>query len=157
MLLVLRAEDGTSTAAAIIFAGAAFTDFLDGHMARATGTVTEFGRVFDPLVDRIFISGTVAALLLVGRLQWQGVALLIGRDIFMIFGYKLLGLQDIKLRVTFLGKAYTAVLMLAVLMCLADLGPWLVLFWIGVAGSLITGAMYTAKGLARLTEVKSTS
>jgi len=126
-------------------------------MARATGTVTEFGRVFDPLVDRIFISGTVAALLLVGRLQWQGVALLIGRDIFMIFGYKLLGLQDIKLRVTFLGKAYTAVLMLAVLMCLADLGPWLVLFWIGVAGSLITGAMYTAKGLARLTEVKSTS
>lgn len=126
-------------------------------MARATGTVTEFGRVFDPLVDRIFICGTVAALLLADRLPWQGVAVLIGRDIFMILGYKVLGMRDIKLRVSFLGKTYTAVLMLAILMCLADLGPWLVLFWIGVAGSLFTGAMYTAKGLGRLTEVRSPS
>jgi len=154
---VLRADDGSSTAATIVFAGAALTDFLDGRLARATGTVTEFGRIFDPLVDRIFISGTVAALLLAGRLPWQGVALLIGRDFIMILGYKVLGTQDIKLRVTFLGKIYTAVLMAAVLMCLADIGPWLVLFWIGVAGSLITGAMYAAKGLARLTEVKSAS
>jgi len=154
---VLRTDDGSSTAATIVFAGAALTDFLDGRLARATGTVTEFGRIFDPLVDRIFISGTVAALLLAGRLPWQGVALLIGRDFIMILGYKVLGTQDIKLRVTFLGKIYTAVLMAAVLMCLADTGPWLVLFWIGVAGSLITGAMYAAKGLARLTEVKSAS
>lgn len=154
---MLRTDDGSSTAATIVFAGAALTDFLDGRLARATGTVTEFGRIFDPLVDRIFISGTVAALLLAGRLPWQGVALLIGRDFIMILGYKVLGTQDIKLRVTFLGKIYTAVLMAAVLMCLADIGPWLVLFWIGVAGSLITGAMYAAKGLARLTEVKSAS
>jgi CDP-diacylglycerol--glycerol-3-phosphate 3-phosphatidyltransferase len=154
---VLRADDGSSTAATIVFAGAALTDFLDGRLARATGTVTEFGRIFDPLVDRIFISGTVAALLLADRLPWQGVAILISRDIFMILGYKVLGTQNIKLRVTFLGKTYTALLMAAVLMCLADIGPWIELFWIGVAGSLITGVMYTVKGLARLTEIKSVS
>ncbi|MHB8793806.1 MAG: CDP-alcohol phosphatidyltransferase family protein [Thermoleophilia bacterium] len=157
VLLVLRADDGSSIAATIIFAGAALTDFLDGRMARATGTVTEFGRVFDPFVDRVFISGTVAALMLADRLPWQGVVLLIGRDIFMILGYKVLGTQDIKLRVTFLGKTYTAVLMAAILMCLADIGPWLILFWAGVAGSLVTGAIYTVKGLAKLTEVRSPS
>ncbi|MBI5870418.1 MAG: CDP-alcohol phosphatidyltransferase family protein [Actinobacteria bacterium] len=157
VVLVLRADGGSSMAATIIFAAAALTDFLDGRLARATGTVTEFGRVFDPFVDRVFICGTVLALTLAGRLPWQGVALLVGRDIFMILGYKVLGTQEIKLRVTFLGKTYTAVLMAAVLMCLADLGPWLILFWIGVAGSLVTGAMYAVKGLAKLTEVRSQS
>jgi len=157
VFLVLRGDDGSNVAASLVFAAAAITDFLDGYLARATDTVTEFGRVFDPFVDRIFICATVAALTLAGRLPWQGVALLVGRDIFMILGYKILGMQDIKLRVTFLGKAYTAVLMAAILFCLADIGPWLYMFWIGVAGSLITGAMYAAKGLARLTEVKTPS
>ncbi|MDO8735789.1 MAG: CDP-alcohol phosphatidyltransferase family protein, partial [Thermoleophilia bacterium] len=157
VLLVLDAEDGSSTAATIIFATAALTDFLDGYLARATDTVTEFGRVFDPLVDRIFICGTVAALTLAGRLPWQGVAILIARDIFMILGYKILGTREINLRVTFLGKTYTALLMAAILMCLADIGPWLVLFWMGVAGSVITGFMYTVKGLAKMTEVNSAS
>ena len=45
--------------------------------------------------------------------------------------------------------------MLSIVLCMAELGPWELLFWLGVAGSLITGLMYLLKGLNRLTEVKS--
>jgi CDP-diacylglycerol--glycerol-3-phosphate 3-phosphatidyltransferase len=153
--LILRSGDGSSTAATIIFAAAAFTDFLDGRLARATGTVSEFGRILDPLADRIFISGTIAVLTIAGRLPLIGVALVIGRDIFMILGYKVLGARGVKLQVTFLGKAYTAIFMLAIVLSRAIWGPWEFLFWVGVAGSLMTGIIYMLKGLARLTEVKS--
>jgi len=153
MYLVLRSEDGSSTTATMIFAVAAFTDFLDGRFARATGTVSELGKVLDPLADRIFISGTIAALTIAGRLPLWGVALVVGRDIFMILGYKVLSRRGVRLRVTFLGKVYTAIFMLAIVLSMIDWGPWLFLFWVGVAGSLLTGLMYMLKGLSRLTRV----
>jgi len=157
--LVLRSEDGSSTVATLIFAAAAFTDFLDGRMARATGSVSEFGRILDPLADRIFISGTVIALTLVETdpLPLIGVALVVGRDIFMILGYKILGARGFKLRVNFLGKVYTAILMAAIVCRLAGWWPWEILFWTGVAGSLFTGAIYTFKGLAKMTETRPES
>ncbi len=157
VFLVLRSEDGSSTAATIIFAFAAFTDFLDGRLARATGTVSELGRILDPLADRVFISCTIAALTIAGRLPIIGVALVVGRDIFMILGYKVLATRGVKLRVFFLGKTYTALFMLAIVLCMADWGPWEIFFWIGVAGSLLTGLLYTLKGLSKLTEVKPES
>ena len=152
--LVLSSGDGSSTAATVIFLVAALTDFLDGSLARATGSVSEFGRILDPLADRIFISATVIALTIGGRLPLIGVALVVSRDIFIILGYKVLGGRGIKLRVSFFGKVYTAVLMLAIILCMADWGPWLILFWVGVAGSLLTGLYYTLRGISQLTRVE---
>jgi CDP-diacylglycerol--glycerol-3-phosphate 3-phosphatidyltransferase len=137
-----------------LFAAAALTDFLDGRLARATGTVSEFGRVLDPLADRIFISGTILALTFAGRLPILGVALIVARDIFMVLEYKALESRGVNLRVSFLGKVYTAVLMVAVVMCMAEVGPWDILFWLGVAGSLLTGFYYTLKGLAQMTRIE---
>ena len=157
VILVLHSGDGSSTAATIVFAAAAFTDFLDGRIARSTGTVTEFGRIFDPLADRIFISCTIAALTIAGVLPIIGVALVAGRDIFMILGYKFLSSRGLKLRVTFLGKTYTAIFMLAIVLAMLGRGPWEFLFWVAVAGSLFTGLLYTLKGLTRLTRVNTTA
>lgn len=59
------------------------------------------------------------------------------------------------MRVSLLGKAYTALFMIAIVAAMAGIEPagiklgwWL--FWVGVAGSLITGATYTARGLASI-------
>ena len=43
-------------AAAVIFAVASVTDWLDGQVARRTGTVTEFGKFADPLADRLLVA-----------------------------------------------------------------------------------------------------
>ena len=42
----------------IVFAIAAFTDFLDGHIARSKGMVTTFGKFLDPIADKLLINST---------------------------------------------------------------------------------------------------
>lgn len=152
VILVLRSADGSSSAATVIFIAAALTDFFDGHIARLTGTVTDAGRMLDPLADRLFISGTIIALAIAEVLPRDGVILVAVRDIFMIFGYKVLRSRGGAPRVSLLGKSYTALFMLAIVISMAGIEPgglrlgwWL--FWVGVAGSMITGAAYSLQGL----------
>ncbi len=66
VLAVASAEPEPSTAlldaAFILFVVAAGTDFIDGYVARRQGTVTSFGRVADPFVDKILICGSLVFL-----------------------------------------------------------------------------------------------
>lgn len=59
-----KRPDGSLTfAALLLFLVAAFTDFLDGHLARKWNMVTAFGRVADPFADKVLIAGTLVLLL----------------------------------------------------------------------------------------------
>lgn len=160
IVLVLTADNGSSAAALVLFVAAALTDFLDGLVARTSGSVTELGRRLDPLADRILISGTIVALAVAGLLPVLGVFLVVARDFFLIIGYKLLQRRGIVLRVSLAGKSYTALFMVAIIVAIAGfepsgvrLGWWL--FWIGVAGSLATGAAYSVAGLRRLVKSRA--
>lgn len=155
VILVLRSDDGSSIPATAIFIAAAITDLLDGLIARKTHSVTELGRRLDPFADRLFISGTIIALAIAGVLPLAGVILVATRDFFMIIGYKMLQRRGITLRVSLLGKAYTALFMIAIVISMAGIQPagyrvgwWL--FWVGVTGSIITGIAYTVNALSRL-------
>jgi CDP-diacylglycerol--glycerol-3-phosphate 3-phosphatidyltransferase len=153
--MLVRSGDGTSAAATVIFVAAALTDFLDGLMARRTATVTELGRVLDPLADRLLIGATVISLTIVGALPVVGVALVVARDIFLVIGYKLLERRRVVIRVSMIGKSYTALFMVAIVATmagieLAGINLGLVLFWLSVAGSLLSGAGYVARGLSAL-------
>lgn len=155
VVLILSSGDGTSTAATVIFIAAALTDFFDGLMARRTATSTEFGRVLDPLADRLLIGATVISLTIVGALPVVGVALVVARDIFLVFGYKLLERRGVVMRVSLIGKSYTALFMAAIVAIAAGIEPGgvklgLWLFWLSVAGSLFSGAGYITRGLTAL-------
>jgi CDP-diacylglycerol--glycerol-3-phosphate 3-phosphatidyltransferase len=159
VILLLWPEPGPSTAATAVFLVAALTDFLDGQLARRAGAVTEFGKKLDPLADRLFISGTILALTVAGVLPLVGVILVVARDIFMIVGYKVAEARGARLRVSFFGKAYTAVLMVAIVLAMAGIeinglqvGLWL--FWAGVAGSLLSGVAYAIGVISQLRGMK---
>lgn len=159
VIFILRSGDGSSMAALAIFIAAAFTDFLDGLIARSTGSISELGKKIDPFADRLLISGTIIALAIMGVLPAIGVFLVAARDLYIVIGYKVLQRRGITLRVSLLGKAYTALFMIAIVAAMAGIEPagvrlgwWL--FWIGVAGSLITGVAYTVRGLASIRRQK---
>lgn len=155
IILLLVSEEGSSTAATIVFILAALTDLLDGILARRTGTVTALGKVIDPLADRTLIGGTVITLAVVGSLPAFGVAIVVARDIFLLIGYKALERRGVILHVSMLGKIYTAIFMFAIVAAMAgarigeiDIGLWL--FWMSVAGSLVSAITYSMKGLSLL-------
>jgi cardiolipin synthase len=96
----------------ILFAIAASTDWLDGQIARRTGTVTALGKAIDPLVDRLLIAAGVFGLWLVGRLPAWIVVVLVLRDVYLGYGaWRLETIYRKRLPVTYLGKITTAVLL----------------------------------------------
>ncbi|MEG1097840.1 MAG: CDP-alcohol phosphatidyltransferase family protein, partial [Raoultibacter sp.] len=78
--------NGNDIAAALLFALAAGTDFLDGQIARRTNTVSKLGQLLDPAIDRILMIAGVGGLLLVGRLPLWIVAVVLIRDLFLLVG-----------------------------------------------------------------------
>ena len=95
----------------VLFSVAATTDWLDGQIARRTGTVTEFGKIIDPLVDRLLLAAGVIGLYIVDRLPLWLVVLLVVRDVYLLYGAWVLERYHLRMPVTFLGKLTTAVLL----------------------------------------------
>ncbi len=144
----LDAGSGAAWGAGILFGAAAITDQLDGWLARRWRVESQFGRIADPLADRLMIS--VAAVLLwhEGRLPWPGALILLVRDLTLIAGYRFLAPRGVMLDVTRLGKAATWILYLGISMVIVtDKGTdWpLWIFWTGVALALVAALQYVAR------------
>ena len=67
--------------AAILFSAAAVTDYLDGYLARKRGLVTTFGRVMDPVADKLLVSTTFIMLTALGWVPAWMVCVIIGREL----------------------------------------------------------------------------
>jgi CDP-diacylglycerol--glycerol-3-phosphate 3-phosphatidyltransferase len=66
--------------AAIVFAIASFTDAIDGYLARSRGSVTTFGKLMDPLADKLLITAALVALVSLNRLQAWVAMVIIARE-----------------------------------------------------------------------------
>jgi len=87
MQAVLR---GRPVTAFVLFALAAFTDYLDGAAARRLATATQAGAYLDPIADKCLLSGTFLALAAAHSVPWWLVAVVFGRDLFILLGVVLL-------------------------------------------------------------------
>ncbi|EFK93732.1 hypothetical protein HMPREF9261_0965, partial [Finegoldia magna ACS-171-V-Col3] len=67
----------------VVFALAAVTDKLDGHLARSRGLVTDFGKLADSIADKGLIAAALIMLSWHGRLWWWVTILLIAREIYI--------------------------------------------------------------------------
>ena len=78
-----------STAALIIFLLAGVTDFFDGEIARRYGEVTNFGKLMDPLVDKIMMAAAFISLVPLGAIPAWAATTVVARD-FLITGLRLM-------------------------------------------------------------------
>jgi CDP-diacylglycerol--glycerol-3-phosphate 3-phosphatidyltransferase len=148
VVLVLRSDHGYSWPAAIVFAVAGITDQVDGFLARRWHVESQFGKVADPLADRLMIDAAVILLWVEDRLPLAALAVILARDILLVGGYKLVAPRGYDFEVNFLGKAATWVLYaaLALTMVTRDSTDWpLWLFWAGVALALVAAVQYVVK------------
>lgn len=81
--LVLEERGAEATVLCIV---AAFTDWLDGAVARKTGTVSEWGMVFDPVADKVLVGGVMVALLVTQRFPLWFVLVVLSRDVVILLG-----------------------------------------------------------------------
>jgi CDP-diacylglycerol--glycerol-3-phosphate 3-phosphatidyltransferase len=148
VLLLVQADEGRSWPAAILFGAAAITDQIDGWLARRWRVESAFGKVADPLADRLLIDAAVILLFLADRLPWPALVLIVGRDALLVAGYKLVVPRGYDFEVSFLGKLATWLLYagLAFLMVTEPGTDWpLAIFWTGVAVAAVAGTLYVVK------------
>lgn len=96
------------TVALAIFLVATLTDYLDGVIARSRGLITDFGKLMDPLADKVLTAAAFICLLPTGALPPWVVIVIIARE-FLITGLRLLaGSKGVVLPAEKLGKHKTA-------------------------------------------------
>jgi len=145
ILLMARADGGHSWAAGFVFVAAALTDQVDGWLARRWHVESAFGKVADPLADRLMIDAAVIMLWLDDRLPLIALGLIILRDVVLVGGYRVFAGKGIDLNVSLLGKVATWVLYasLCLIIVTTDGTQWpLWLFWIGLALAVAAGIGY---------------
>lgn len=137
-LLLGREAHGPALA---VLAAVGATDWMDGYVARRFDQVTRIGTLLDPLVDRVLLATAGIALAIADVVPWWLVALLLVRDAAIVIGVLVLFRGVPPIRVTRVGKAATACL-------LVGLPGFLVARWLD-AGLLLGAAwVFSLAGLA---------
>ncbi len=73
--------------ATLLFVVASLTDLLDGYLARARGQVTDFGKLMDPIADKLLVMAALVGLTAQGRAHALCVMIILGRE-FVISGIR---------------------------------------------------------------------
>jgi CDP-diacylglycerol--glycerol-3-phosphate 3-phosphatidyltransferase len=150
------------TAALVIFIIAGLTDFIDGEIARRYGVITNFGKLMDPLVDKIMVAAAFISLVPLKAVPAWAATTIVARD-FLITGLRLMAsAKGQVLPAESLGKQKTSWQIVTIIFFLAllsiaelrytnetsswwlrawnDAGP--VLVWITVALTIYSGLGY---------------
>jgi CDP-diacylglycerol--glycerol-3-phosphate 3-phosphatidyltransferase len=151
--LITTSDGGFSWPAAIVFGVAGVTDQIDGFLARRWHVESRFGKIADPLADRLMIDAAVLLLIHAGRLPWAAL-LIPARDLVALVGTPIVMGRGYEFQVNFLGKAATWLLYasLGFIMVTHEGTQWpLWLFWTGLALAFVSLGEYIAKARREVT------
>jgi cardiolipin synthase (CMP-forming) len=143
--LMVEAGDAHSWPAGILFGAAGVTDQIDGFLARRWHVESRFGKIADPVADRVMIDAAVILLVAYGRLPWAALAVVAARDLLLLVGWRILSPRGVDIDVNVIGKAATWILYAAIGFRIVthDATSWpLWLFWIGLGGALLAALFY---------------
>jgi CDP-diacylglycerol--glycerol-3-phosphate 3-phosphatidyltransferase len=150
--IILTADGGSSWAAALVFGAAAITDQIDGFLARRWHVESAFGKIADPLADRLLIDVAVLCLWHAGRLPWLALAIP-ARDIVLVVATPFAIARGYRFEVNFLGKVATWMLYssLGFVMVTRHSTHWpLWVFWTGFGVAVASLLLYVRKARREL-------
>ena len=151
----LQAQNGPwRWAAAFVFAVAIYTDKLDGDIARSRGLVTDFGKIADPIADKLLIGSALVMLSLLQELPWWVTILILVRE-WGITALRFFVIRYGVIPASRGGKLKTVVQTVAIFLYvlpLASMAPWLsvvafVVMMAALAITLWTGGEYVIEAL----------
>jgi CDP-diacylglycerol--glycerol-3-phosphate 3-phosphatidyltransferase len=152
IVLILASDGGRSWPAGTIFLIAGITDQVDGFLARRWHVESAFGKIADPLADRLMIGIAVVLEWHAGRLPWAALAIPV-RDLFLMGATPVMIRRGFRFEVNTLGKAATWLLYLGVgcSMVTHPSTAWpLWIFWAGFALAIASLVLYARRARAEL-------
>jgi len=152
---LLEATPNGSAVAAAVFALAAVTDGLDGYIARSRRSITTFGKVMDPIADKLLIAAALITLVSLDRVTAWVAMVIIARE-FAVSGLRVAaGQQGVVIPASPLGKAKTVVQIAAILAVIATAAWWAqALLYVAVVVTVVSGADYFLNFRRRIEEAR---
>lgn len=157
-MLAIPKSEVYITVSLVIFIIASLTDTLDGYLARKNNLITNFGKLMDPLADKMLTTAAYLGLLSMGRASAWAIMLILTRE-FIVSGIRLVAAGSGKVIAASLwGKAKTVFQMISIIaafllmypVCPEETGILItgILVWISAVITVISGAEYVIKNLS---------
>ena len=152
--------DQNKIAALVIFAVASITDMFDGMLARKLNQITDFGKLFDPLADKLMVVSAMVCQAIAGVFPWAAVAVVAAKELIMFFGGMYMLSRGVVVYSNYWGKTAQVFFIASLLLsffhpglaagkvCLFGVTIDLLLLWITVALALAALVVY-ALGAAK--------
>ena len=147
-LVMLTAAPSSRLWGAIMMVIAALTDKYDGVLARKYNQITEWGKILDPVADKIAVSAVAIVLLILGNIPvWYVVALLIRDALIFSGGLYVKTTKGIILQSNEAGKWTVGIVSLALFLMVLNAQTILVdiFFWASVLLLLVSSSMYVKR------------
>tara|TARA_B100001250_G_C19306927_1_gene574508 strand:- start:27 stop:575 length:549 start_codon:yes stop_codon:yes gene_type:complete len=157
ILLILSPDQKLNFYAFILFILISASDFFDGYFARMMNVESSFGKMLDPIADKLFIIVVIVCLMINNSIDSLSLIpgfLIIGREIFIsgLREYYASKSKNLVINVSLLGKIKTAIQMLSLFLILIAplslqfnnqlLNIGIVILWIAMILSVISGYQY---------------
>ena len=135
------------------FIAASLTDFLDGHLARKHNLVTNFGKIMDPLADKLLVTSALVCMVQTGVVPGWMVIVILARE-FAITGLRSVAASEgVVIAAAWSGKIKTVTQMIAIIFLLIGNWPFelisvpfaQIMLWIAVIMTVFSGAEYIYK------------
>ncbi len=151
---------GWNIYAAVIFIIAAATDWLDGYLARKHNQVTNFGKLWDPIADKLLVLAALLMLMAWGKVGFVVVLIIVGRELIIGGVRSLAASKGVVMAADKSGKLKTVVQFVAIIILLLNNWPFigcavdvgLILIWISAALSVYSCIEYMVKNASVLSD-----
>lgn len=150
---------GHTTPALAVFVFASLTDIADGWIARRYNLITDFGKLFDPLADKLMVLSVMLSLALKGIAPWAAILILLAKELLMVLGGALLLRRQVVVYSLALGKIAQFVTVAGLVLCFfherfLTLGVpvHLYVLWTGVVLALVSLVYYARHNGVKLLE-----
>ncbi len=154
----LSSGDGVGFWPALLFAVISWSDYADGIAARVTGQYSRFGALLDPVVDRLLVISGVVICFNYSTLPRWGIAILVARELYLLLAGQFALRRGLELKINWWGRWGVWPTMSAIFFALAGLDTVAhVLFYVGLALSLIAAVVYTRDAVSATRAAPSSS
>lgn len=149
--------------ALVVFCAASLTDMLDGQLARRLNQITDFGKLFDPLADKLMVLTALACQAMTdvpwsAGFPWAAILIVLAKEVFMVAGGAFMLGKGVVVSANYFGKTATVAFMASLILSFfhreleAALGCRidLVLLWAAVGLALLAMAVYTAQAVKQI-------
>lgn len=110
--------DWVSVSVLFLFILGAFSDFLDGHLARKNKIITVFGKFLDPIADKLLVNTMFIILTGLGQIHWLVTVIMVGRDVIVDVIRLIMVERNVVIAASKLGKLKTVMQMTSLILVL---------------------------------------